>query len=55
MRSVVVPARTILLISGLPENIWAEAVITSIHILNRIPFQKDLSPYENQPQLIEEI
>jgi len=33
--------------SGLPDNMWGEAVLTTCFILNRIPFKKlDQTPYE---------
>ena len=33
--------------SGLPHNLWGEALLTANHILNRIPFKKtNKSPYE---------
>ena len=33
--------------SGLPHNLWGDALLTANHILNRIPFKKtNKSPYE---------
>ena len=32
--------------SGLPHNLWGEALITANLILNRIPHKIDKSPYE---------
>ncbi|KAD3067345.1 hypothetical protein E3N88_35225 [Mikania micrantha] len=36
-----------LLSSGLPDNMWGEAVLSACHILNRVPHKgKDKTPYE---------
>ena len=33
--------------SGLPDNIWGEAILTTCFILNRVPHKKlDQTPYE---------
>jgi len=33
--------------TGLPDNMWGEAVLTACFILNRVPHKKlDLTPYE---------
>ena len=32
--------------SGVPKNLWGEALMTACHILNRIPFKNsDKTPY----------
>ena len=36
-----------LISSGLPHNLWGEAILSSNHILNKIPHKKkDVTPYE---------
>lgn len=37
-----------ILSSGVPENLWGEALLSACYILNRIPNKKDLiTPYEH--------
>ena len=37
----------LLLSSGLPQNLWGEAVLTATQILNRVPYSKtQIIPYE---------
>jgi len=37
----------ILVSSGLPDNMWGEAILTACFILNRVPYKKlDQTPYE---------
>lgn len=48
IRTVVEAARTMLIRSGLPARLWAEAVNTAIYVLNRTINSRDLTktPYE---------
>ena len=40
---------SMLINSGIPENLWGEALLTACYILNRIPFkQNNFTPYEIQ-------
>ena len=42
-------ANSILINSGVPENLWGEALMTACHILNRLPFKNsDKTPYTIQ-------
>lgn len=56
MRTVKESARSMLLESGLDTKLWAEAVSTAVHVVNRVPsIHSSKSPYEmitgNMPEL----
>lgn len=48
MRTIVEAARTMLLAKNFPKSLWAEAVNTAVHVLNRTmrSDEKDNSPYQ---------
>ena len=46
-RTLMNMVNSMLISSGVPENLWGEALVSVCHILNRIPFKhNDLTPYE---------
>ena len=46
-RTLIDMVNSMLINSGVPENLWGEALLTACYILNRIPFkQNDSTPYE---------
>ncbi|MFA1236629.1 integrase catalytic domain-containing protein, partial [Klebsiella pneumoniae] len=47
-RHIIETARTLLLAKDIPKNFWAEAVLSSVYLINRMPSKKlhDISPFQ---------